>query len=484
MQVFQDHSVLLRLKAGSQEAGFLTALFPIPKNPTLVVLRNGKLEEYIAAGTRKEDFSKRVRTALRGPEAAAAESAAVDSPEAPVPAPSAVELSAESTSAHQEPTPSSSSPPVNIEQPPTARAPEASDSATQPPSSHTSLSNTDQRTDAIRSVLAERAERLAKQREEAKKKALEAYARAKKAKGKDKAKDDDGDGDSQDQKKSPPPTTAQTSHAEAIRKKQKESQEERRRILKQIEDDKADRRERALERERLRKGLTSGDVAASLVNAPSSGVKRSGGMVSLQVRLFDGSSMRSRFPEGASLAKDVRGWIDADRQDGGAAGAPYKFKVVLTPLPNKTIEETDEEKSLGELGLGPSSTMILVPVPRYSSAYAGPGSGSASENKGVVGSVVGFFIWFVGMIVSFFTSLFSTAPAPRREEQQQQPAAADAEQRDGQEGLRRRRGREETREGQRDYQLYNGNSVSFFRPIFRRLELAKESTDLLTFIYS
>jgi hypothetical protein len=32
-------TVLLRLKAGSQEAGYLAAIVPLPKTPTLVVIQ-------------------------------------------------------------------------------------------------------------------------------------------------------------------------------------------------------------------------------------------------------------------------------------------------------------------------------------------------------------------------------------------------------------------------------------------------------------
>jgi hypothetical protein len=34
-----DQTVLLRLKADSEEAGYLAAIFPLPKTPTLVVIK-------------------------------------------------------------------------------------------------------------------------------------------------------------------------------------------------------------------------------------------------------------------------------------------------------------------------------------------------------------------------------------------------------------------------------------------------------------
>jgi hypothetical protein len=34
-----EKTLLLRLQAGSQEAGFLAAIYPIPKTPTLVIIQ-------------------------------------------------------------------------------------------------------------------------------------------------------------------------------------------------------------------------------------------------------------------------------------------------------------------------------------------------------------------------------------------------------------------------------------------------------------
>ncbi|KAJ2971614.1 hypothetical protein NUW58_g9367 [Xylaria curta] len=56
----ESQSVVLRLSAGSEEAGYLEALFPVPKKPTIVVIQNGQLKEYIASGTSKEEFIRRL----------------------------------------------------------------------------------------------------------------------------------------------------------------------------------------------------------------------------------------------------------------------------------------------------------------------------------------------------------------------------------------------------------------------------------------
>lgn len=57
-------AVVLKLQAGSTEAGYLAAIFPLPKTPTLVCIKNGELKEYIASGVSKEEFSNRLAKAL------------------------------------------------------------------------------------------------------------------------------------------------------------------------------------------------------------------------------------------------------------------------------------------------------------------------------------------------------------------------------------------------------------------------------------
>ena len=50
--------------AGTQEAGFLTSICPIQTFPAVIVIRNGMLQEYLAAGTAKDAFQARLKTAV------------------------------------------------------------------------------------------------------------------------------------------------------------------------------------------------------------------------------------------------------------------------------------------------------------------------------------------------------------------------------------------------------------------------------------
>ncbi|KAJ4259674.1 hypothetical protein NW762_007604 [Fusarium torreyae] len=389
--LLKDHAIALRLKAGSEEAGYLAQIFPLPRTPTVVVIKNGELKEYITPGTSKEDFLRRVQTAFNSTSAAAAQ-----------PAPAAASTAQV--------------------QPEAPAAPDQSSPPTAPPST----------SENVRRILAERAARLQAQREENERKAKE-----ERTKTKEKAKADAEAGLDTDNARA-------HKAAEAVRKKRQQDQDERTRILKRIEDDKAERRIRAEEREKQRiDSLKGGDIASSLVNAPEtklSTANKTGGMTALQVRLFDGSTLRSRFKTGAPL-KEIRQWVDENRTDGSL---PYTFKQVLTPLPNKNIDETEEDKAIGELGLSPSSTLVLIPVKKFTTAY--------DESQGIVSRFIRFilsiFTWFFGLFGlgedrnTHRGSTVDDAPASSREQS-------------------RIRGFQNPRDQQRDQQLYNGNSLNF-----------------------
>ena len=390
--LIQGQAVALRLEAGSDEAGYLGQIFPLPQTPTVVIMKHGELKEYISSGTGKEEFIRRVQSAFNVSSAAAPHTS-----DPPPPAPQAE-------------TPALSSSP-----------------------------QTD-RSESVRRVLAERAAKLQAQKDEAERRAKEDQAKAReKAKAEAAASAD---------------TDAARTHqqAELLKKKRQQETEERKRILKRIEDDREERRQRAAERERKRiDSQTTGDIASSLVNAPQSklpSTTRVGAMASIQVRLFDGSTMRSRFKTGAPF-KDVREWVDETRTDGKM---PYTFRQLLTPMPNKAIDETEEGKSMGELGLAPSSTLILIPVQNFTSAYEG---GSQGVLPRLIAAILSFLTWLTGLV-----------GLGGNRETAQQPVAAGSERSSGsaQEKDRRIRGFQNPNDQRRDQQLYNGNSVSVYGP--------------------
>jgi len=457
-------TIVIRLKAGTVEAGYLEQIYPVPKKPTVVIMKGAELKGYIAAGVTKDDFVKRMKTALGQP--------VQPGPASPLPAQSAPATTASTT---------------------TSSAPA--------PSSTASSSNSGQVTPpspAAESVAARLAAQQRQQEEEARR-----LAEAKKEAG-------------------GTANTEQNKHVETLRKKQQEAREERQRILKAIEDDKAARRARQAEAEAERKRAAAaaqegGDGSSierrnSTTARPSTGQSsRTSEHCALQVRLFDGSTIRNRFSSTGDTLKEVREWVDKSIAEAEAAAAsaegrktktaaniPYTFKVLLTPLPSKNIDETEEDKSLRELDLAPSSTLILVPVRTHKrvaaayrrrrssasvSAYTAELAASVRNGNGnaftrflvyILSCITGFF----RVIVDFFSTLFSTQGLPESQQQQQPGQASESSSsaatasgrslggagegsrikgfdtaRDSEDAAARRRRNEQ--------QFYNGNSTNF-----------------------
>lgn len=443
----EKDAVVLRLEAGSQEAGYLAAIFPLPKTPTLVIIKNGELKEYVAAGTAKDELLRRVGRAFSAQTGNTEGQAATSStPAAETAAPAAE---------------------TNSSTPSSGRAEQA------PASASTSAGATTLLTEAERRSEAAREEREELERE-----------RRRKEKGKLPAGDD--------------PTKARQSDAvkkasQQLAERQRQAREERARVLRLIEDDKAERRARQ-ERERQERqaamsgghhadggdaGVISGSGSATVPSvpddadaAPSSPVGRRHDQCAIQVRLFDGSTVRSRFPAGATLARDVRRWIDEARTDGQS---PYTFKVILTPQPNRAIDHAaEEERSLADLGLTPSATLVLTPVDRYSSAYTNVNAGLTNPVSRLVTAVLAFVMNILGGIAGALGGLGGSgartdggsADAPGMEDasgaarQDGNPQSSSAAQATGRDGGGRIKGFQNPDDSKKDYQLYNGNSVS------------------------
>ncbi|WYZ45562.1 hypothetical protein EsH8_VIII_000878 [Colletotrichum jinshuiense] len=433
--LLRDEAVALRLTKGSEEAGYLAAIFPLPNTPTVIIIKNGDLKEYVVAGTSKDEFVRRVATAFRGaqgqPTVAQPAAAAPAPAQAPVPA-------AQSTDDLYDEAPYNppSAAPSNDSQPQPAR-PGTSDSSPRGPATPT---QEEVNASTLRTVLAERAARLEAQRLESDQKAKEARA----------AKREKAETDNSKQ------AVDTRNHKEALKKARQEAAEEKARILKKIEDDRAERRARVAERAAAREQAASpklGEVAAALTRSESSSLAPSAsganGMTALQVRLLDGSTIRSRFPSSKTLGSDVRAWVDSERTDGSKE--PYNFKVVLAPQPSKRIDDTEEGKSLSDLGLSPSSTLVLAPVGTHVSAY---------DSSSVGTTVVTFLLlpftllqWLWGLISGVFSGLGA------RREAAEEAGAEPVTVREQRKGKFSQFANPDDRKG--DHQLYNGNSLNF-----------------------
>ncbi|RCI09568.1 hypothetical protein L249_3909 [Ophiocordyceps polyrhachis-furcata BCC 54312] len=411
-ELIASRAIALRLEAGSESAAFLAQIFPLPKTPTVVIMKHGELREYIAGETTKDDFVRRVQSAFDL---------------APTSDPSL-------TMADDVP-------------PSTANG-------------ATSQSSAPQEADNVRRALAERAAKLQAEKDESDRREKDERAKRKaKAAAEAQAGAD---------------TAAARTHrmAEELQKQRQKKDEERRRILKRIEDDKHERRQRSAQRQQNRiDGLQTGDVASSLVKAPESklpSTTRMGDMASIQVRIFDGSTIRSRFKTSAHFG-EVRAWVDENRSDGSA---PYTFRQLLTPKPNLAIDEEDETKTLADMGLAPSSTLILVPVQKSSTAYEAKPRQQLQQQQQQQQqqlqqqNLLARIIFAISALAAWLTELLgfggrataATAPVLKPESAESTSSAVAS----GQGGHRRIRDFDNVIDQPRDQQqLYNGNSLNF-----------------------
>lgn len=388
--------------------------------------RNGQLKEYIAAGTNKEEFIRRLggtsqQEASQGP-----------------PPPYSTAYTGLAAIPPQSPQATESQPSQGTDDliDPTQPAVTATDS----PASNQGNPQTEQPTEE------------------------EKRAAAAKKKGKARAEAEDEAQRRVNERCGCDPPNPEQAHANEIKLRKQQANEERKRILKRIEDDKKARKERDAAERRARALLSADPNADPDANAGSSTAhetpavalrqrsgkqqKGNGGdYCNLQVRLLDGSTMRSRFPSDKTLSTDVRAWIDAERTDGNAA---YGFRILLTPLPNKVVSPTEETKSLLKLGLAPSATLVLIPA-RYSLARGSYGDDLLSPVLAIFSSLYGAIMDSIGGIFGF---LFGGGGGNAGRNRNDGGGSGSGDGDDvPMENLWARR---------RDAQLYNGNSVGSF----------------------
>ncbi len=373
-EVVTEKTVLLRMDYGGKEAGFLSVFCTIDKAPTLVVIHNGHVLEKLESGIEREEFVDRLLAALGlGEDEQQQEQVAPmklgDSTATPDVAQAA---SAIASAVVPQPATSSSQP-----------HPSPTNPSSLFPDRAARLEADKQTRDA--------AEKAARQsRSEARRKEAEdAYAnhRGDKGKGKQSATEEDAG-----------KQKARDSYLAQQKKRNDDAKQDRARILAQIETDKANRRARS---ERVR---PEGDGAteSAMPESRLSGMRRSAGAsgtCSLQIRLFDGSNIRGRFPGSTTIAEGVRQWVREEAPAGsGGADIPYTFRQILAPKPSRSIEVSEEHETLQSLDLAPSATLVLVPVVGSVNAYAGSSSGWLGWGSGLLSSAyssmpdVGYFL--------------------------------------------------------------------------------------------
>ncbi|KZM20519.1 uncharacterized protein EKO05_0004524 [Ascochyta rabiei] len=364
-------AVLLRLENGSTEAGFLAAFCKIESAPTLVVIHNGQLQLQLGSEVGQEEFVNSVRKVLGA---------------AAIPG-SASTSTAQTTTAHAEDDLyEDSGPTVTVTTPATrpvsspAPAPAPAPASAPAPAATFASSN---------------------------------------AKGKQRAETPPQAGLAAS---SSTTNSAQQAARAALQKKKREDAEELARIKGRIEQDKAERKAQAearkAEREQER---TAGSQTQSQPQTSTRGSQAKD--VHLNVRLFDGRTIRSTFPRTATLEKEVRKWVDEefaklDSDDANIrnrALPPYFFRHILAPKPSRELSAGDENQTLGDIDLAPSATLVLVPVKGYTEAYSAGEDGVVGKATGLVGSAFGLLsstVGYAGSIVGSFLGTGAAAPQP------------------------------------------------------------------------
>jgi hypothetical protein len=254
---------------------------------------------------------------------------------------------------------------------------------------------------------------------------------------------------------SDPPTYSASQHDTQrndyvrLQKQREQSQrDERERIKAQI---KADREER-----RRKEGVwKQNEAAATESTSATSSSRPKANEIRVQVRTFEGSTLRTTFPPASNITNDVRPWIDESNE----SSLPYNLKLILTPLPNRNIEASEEGLSLTDLGIRGSCTFVLVPIKGYVESYTG------NTPTGLVGSAVsGSYNLVSGTVGAVFGAVTSVVRGLGP--QQQQSIAQEAEnspaQSANQGNVRVRTLADQRREeNSRNQQFYNGNALNF-----------------------
>lgn len=173
----------------------------------------------------------------------------------------------------------------------------------------------------------------------------------------------------------------------------------------------------------------------------------------LQVRLFDGRSVRSSFTPTQSIKNDVRPWLDQQMEDDNR---PYNLKHILNPLPSETLSVAQESQTLRDLGIGSTANLVMVPVSTYTDAYSAAGSLPVRGISAVYNLATSAATTATGLVGSFL-GYGSTTPATESASSVPQSTGTTQRPRNAGPNIRTLR---DQQDGRGNSQLYNGNQVS------------------------
>ncbi|KAK2743405.1 hypothetical protein FQN57_004870 [Myotisia sp. PD_48] len=328
--LLESRGITLKLRLGSQGAADLAYFCPISEAPLLILIQNQTVREYIAAGTEEYMFKRRLKAALEDP--GPTNPGQPTSPSASLPV--------------------VTQPPPNPDTPddPEARAGAENVLEVGPQAQHTPSPTTSLPPPPTHIPEPETPRREVNSTQETVAEPTQ-----------------------QDPQTNTAASQAVWREQQRQRKQEQQQRQERERILGRIRHDAEVRKAK----DELRKSITQIMSPSEVTPSTSKGTPRaSSNQFRLQVRLLDGSSIRNTFLPTQNIRHDVRSWIDSERSDGDS---PYILKHILIPIPNRTISDPEEEQSLADLGMGPTATLVMVPIKSYTSAYSDNANSDAAS---------------------------------------------------------------------------------------------------------
>ncbi|GAA5795159.1 hypothetical protein HPULCUR_000513 [Helicostylum pulchrum] len=193
-------------------------------------------------------------------------------------------------------------------------------------------------------------------------------------------------------------------HVEKMKREKKADEEYKKRVKEQIATDRANQiATRKAQKQTLEQNKTTIEEPSSS-STSSSFYDRS----NLNIKQLDGSSLRHSFSSSDTLAI-VSQWIDTSRTDGDM---PFKL---FAQFPNRNFDIGDEQRTLLELKLCPSGTLIMKPIKNATSAYAATsssGGGGWLNYLYSAGDAVYNSVSSAGTTVSSYLITPTSAPEP------------------------------------------------------------------------
>ncbi|KAF9959521.1 hypothetical protein BGZ72_009466 [Mortierella alpina] len=374
--------VPLKLVKDSTDCIMFGQIFPIMVVPSLYLIRNGLLADFMNSTVDADQMLERIKKAADGhfqiPPPPSQSSAAL--PTSPTPS---VPVQSPASSAPATPAVASAetSAPPTVSEAGSSLRPEQQATPSGSSSTTTSTTKADQ-AKALKDLMNER--KLKREKEEREAAKQREIARRSSSKELTEAQRELMEKQNKKLK-------------DKIEKEKREEAEYKKRVKQALEEDKARRK---AEKERAQAAAAAAKAqsapASEEVLTPSDIRAQNAGLAQarndaapalafdssrLNIRLFDGSSIRNTFKATDTL-QDVRNWINENQE-----GDENAYNIVQL-IPQRTF--TDETRMLRDLELCPSATLVLKKTATSSSAYSGAGDGAVPALMSYGWSAVSF----------------------------------------------------------------------------------------------